>query len=245
MLIRFGCVLLALGLLGGPARAIVGGAEDKGALAQSTVMVLSSKGGVCSAVVVDRDVVLTAAHCVTGADAFRVHYRDESGEPVLITPAARAVHPGYDARAVEKRRRSIDLALLRVPSPLPGRFLDAALSASAPAKAAEILVGGYGLAREGDPRSTGTFRTAPLRVVEPFGPSQILLWAEGHAGTGACQGDSGGPLALGSSVVAITTWSRGSGQSRCGSLTQGALLGPQRDWLDRTLQQWGRAARWE
>ena len=33
-----------------------------------SVMVLSSNGGVCSAVVLAPDVVLTAAHCVTGAD---------------------------------------------------------------------------------------------------------------------------------------------------------------------------------
>ena len=52
-------------------------------LARSSVMVLSSKGGVCSAVVVAPDVVLTAAHCVAGAPDHRVHWRGEAGEPVL------------------------------------------------------------------------------------------------------------------------------------------------------------------
>src|SRR4051794_2668539 len=179
---RFRLALLALALSASGAHAIVGGAEDAGPLARSTLMVLSSRGGVCSAVVVDRDVVLTAAHCVTGADEFRVHFRDETGQPVLIAPNAKAVHPGYDPKAIEERRRSIDLALLRVPDPLPARFAETPLSASTPLKSATIVVAGYGLAREGDAKSTGTFRAASLSAVEPFGPSRILLWAEGGAG---------------------------------------------------------------
>jgi hypothetical protein len=94
---------LALSLAATGAKAIVGGAEDQGPLARQSVMVLSSKGGVCSAVVVARDVVLTAAHCVTGAAEHRVHFRDEAGEPVLIAPSAKAVHPGYNAKAIETR----------------------------------------------------------------------------------------------------------------------------------------------
>ena len=128
---RFRLAMLAFALSGCGAHAIVGGAEDAGPLARSTLMVLSSRGGVCSAVVVDRDVVLTAAHCVTGADQYRVHFRDETGQPVLIAPTAKAVHPGYDPKAIEERRRSIDLALLRVPEPLPARFAESPLSAGA------------------------------------------------------------------------------------------------------------------
>src|SRR5829696_5348513 len=93
---RIRLALLALVISGGAAQAIVGGTENAGPLARSTLMVLSSKGGVCSAVVVGRDVVLTDAHCVTGSDQFRVHYRDKSGQPVLIAPSATALHPGHD-----------------------------------------------------------------------------------------------------------------------------------------------------
>jgi hypothetical protein len=237
-------LLAALMLSGTPARAIVGGSEHEGPLAKAGVMVLSSNGGVCSAIVVAPDVVLTAAHCATGAAEHRVHFRDEDGDPVLIAPAAKAVHPAYDAKAVEARRRSIDLALIRVPDPLPARFASAALTAAKPVKDAPLTVGGYGVAREGDARSTGTFRTAAIRAVEPYGPSAILLWAEG-GGAGACQGDSGGPITEGGPVVAITSWSTGPKGRGCGGLTQGILLGPQRSWIDRVLQGWGRAARWE
>ena len=246
---------LALPLGATAALAIVGGAEDSGPLARRSVMVLGSNGGVCSAVVVAEDVVLTAAHCVTGAAEHRVHFHDEAGQPVLITPVAKAVHPGYEPKAIEMRRRSIDLALVRIPEPLPARFETAARTAAKPARDGTILVGGYGLSREGDAKTTGTFRTAALKVVEPYGPSAILLWsqagasgASGTAGTagaaGACQGDSGGPMSLDGNVAAVTSWSSPARGRSCGGMTQGILLGPQRDWIDRTVKGWNRSVRW-
>src|SRR5919112_4245285 len=127
-----GIAALAL-LMPSAAGAVVGGSEDKGPLSRSTVMVLSSKGGVCSAVVLARDVVLTAAHCVTGAPEHRVHFRSEDGEPVLITPVDKVPHPGFNPKAVQARRPSIDLALVRVPGRLPDPFEAATLTA-APAR---------------------------------------------------------------------------------------------------------------
>jgi S1-C subfamily serine protease len=234
-------------VLGGfhPARAVVGGIEESGPLARSAVMVLNSRGGVCSGIVVAPDAVLTAAHCVAGAGEFRVHWRGEDGQPVLIPPVARAIHPAFVANSVAARRRSIDLALLRTPSALPDRFRPVALSASAPAQAAGVTLGGYGVARDGDARSTGTFRSVGLSAVQPYGPSTILLWASGPRGAGACEGDSGGPMTDGAgTVVAVTSWAAGERNAGCGSMSQGILVAPQRDWLDRTLAGWGRAAQW-
>ena len=241
---RLTTLLLAMALPLTGAQAIVGGVEDNGPLARRSVMVLSSNGGVCSAVVVAPDVVLTAAHCVTGAAEHRVHFRDESGEPVLIEPAAKAVHPAYDAKAIEARRRSIDLALVRVPEPLPGRFETASLSLDGLGKGEAVTVAGWGLARKNDPKTTGTFRAATLKVIEPYGPSRILLWSQGVGAMGACQGDSGGPMANRDLVVAITSWSSATRGQDCGGITQGILVAPQRAWIDRTLAGWSRAARW-
>src|SRR5215213_5373936 len=241
---RLVTLCLALSLVATQANAIVGGAEDEGPLARQSVMVLSSNGGVCSAVVLAPDVVLTAAHCATGAAEHRVHFRDEAGEAVLIVPAAKAVHPGYNAKAIETRQRSIDLALVRIPEALPARFERATLGAGKVQENTFVTVGGYGLAREGDAKTTGTFRTASLTAVEPYGPSRILLWAEGSGTASACQGDSGGPMASGSAVAAITSWSAPARGRSCGGLTQGILVGPQREWIDRILKGWNRAALW-
>lgn len=230
--------LPALALAGRPAAAIVGGAD---ADAGGAVMVLNSAGGVCTGVVLAPDAVLTAGHCVAGPKALRVHYRGADGTPVLVDVAARTVHPGYDAGAAAGRRRSIDLALVRPAEPLPGRFAPVLLSAAEPRVGETLTLAGYGAARPGDARSTGTYHSVAVPVIEPYGPSRILVWMQGGRKTGACQGDSGGPVAQpDGSVLAVTAWIGGG----CGGLTQAIRLGPQRDWIDRTLSGWSLSARW-
>ncbi|KMO43289.1 hypothetical protein VQ03_08975 [Methylobacterium tarhaniae] len=65
----------ALLILATPAAAVVGGAEaPDAALARSSVMVLSSRGGVCTGIVLARDAVLTAAHCAAPGAEHRVHF---------------------------------------------------------------------------------------------------------------------------------------------------------------------------
>lgn len=230
-------------LLAAPAQAIVGGregAEVPGAA--SAVMVLTSGGGVCSGIVVAPDAVLTAGHCVAGVAENRVHYRDEADRPVLAEVAARSLHPAYDGDALRGRTRSIDLALLRTRAPLPARFVPAMLSPAMPRAGQSLTLAGFGAVRGGDRRSIGRYRGTALTVVEPYGPSRILVWlkAPGPAKAGGCQGDSGGPILAGEAVIAVAAWVK----EVCGGLTQGVLLGPQRDWIGRTLTGWGASARW-
>jgi hypothetical protein len=182
-----GCKLmpaLALGVLAsaapwagaGPALAIIGG-QPGGPLNSAAVMVLHDRGGICTGIVVAPDVVLTAAHCLPAGAKFRVHYR-EQGEAVMLEPQAIVRHPQFRANAVQERTRSIDLALLRLAAPLPARFSVAALAnAGTDGAGSAVTVAGFGLGREGDGTSTGTWRSARLTVVEPYGPSRILLWA--------------------------------------------------------------------
>lgn len=202
-------------------------------------MVLTSGGGMCTGVVVAPDAVLTAGHCVHGITQNLIHFRDEAGKTALIETAARAVHPGYDDDAIRGRTRSIDLALIRTRQPLPARFGAATLSMAMPTGGQSLAFGGYGATRGGDRKSLGRFRLTTLPVVEPYGPSRILVWLNAPK-TGGCNGDSGGPISNGAGIVALAAWVKGV----CGGLTQGILLGPQRAWIDRTLGGWGATARW-
>jgi S1-C subfamily serine protease len=243
------CSGLALAVHTAPAFAVVGG-RDGGPLAGAMLMVLKGGGGVCSGVALAPDVVITAAHCVAGGAEIRLHWRETNGDPALVAPATVAIHPGFRADAIETRQRSIDMALIRLASPLPG-FSTATLATAQPRAGEPTVVAGFGAGREGDSRSLGTFRSATLSVVEPYGPGRILLWAADAKGlgktpgAGACQGDSGGAMVdAAGHVSAVTSWSTGQGKARCGLLTQGVLVGAQRNWIDGTLAKWGRQARW-
>ncbi len=242
---------LAAMLAAQPAGAVVGG-RDGGPAAAATLMVLNARGGVCTGIVLSPRIVLTAAHCAAGNVEIRLHWKEAgSDEPVLVSPVAVAIHPEYNGDAVANRRRSIDLALLRMTRALPGRFAPASLIDGAlPRAGSPVTLAGYGVSREGEARTTGTYRSAALSTVEPYGPGKILIWAADPTGAGkkpgpgACQGDSGGPMLLPDGVVAVTSWSTGPSGKSCGLLSQGVLVAPQRGWIDRTLSNWGESANW-
>lgn len=216
-------------------------------LAPHAVMVLGSKGSFCSAIVLNPQVLLTAAHCVSGSPDYRVHWREKDGQPVLREAAAIAIHPGFAKNAARDRKRSIDLAMIRLAEPLPPQFKPVVLSDLVPRTGDRLTVAGYGLATENDPVTGGTLRAATLSTIEPYGPSSILVWLSDPAtgpkaaGAGACTGDSGGPIFDSqNALVAVTVYAEGPGQSRCGALTQGLLVAPQRNFIETTLKKWQR-----
>jgi hypothetical protein len=239
--------LLGAALSGAPAQAVVGPSESGARFADHIVMVLtrgSDRDGFCTGIVLGPRAVLTAAHCLRPTRDMAVHYRDATGQSVLVAVVAAEAHPLYRANAIAERQVSIDLALIETATPLDPRFTPARLAeGDGPAVGDEAILAGYGVTREGTPASGGALRSARLKVRAPL--SRILLWAEDGAagGAGACGGDSGAPLFLGDgeTVAAIVAWTSGTERGkRCGGLTQGPLIAPQRDWIATTLARWGR-----
>ena len=235
--------MLALGAIlitTAPVRAIVGG-QSVPPGENPMLMVLSDRGSVCSGVVIGPDTVLTAAHCVTGGSAYRLHWRGADGKPVMEEPKRITIHPDYQSDAIAARSRSIDLAIVQVKRVLPDSFAPAKLppSRQPPSpKDTRLTIQGFGLSSEAQPDSTGTLRQITLPVVTPYGQGKLLLWLAGQANQGACTGDSGGGIFDRDGVLqAITVWSEGKGQARCGAMTQGIMLAPQRAWIDKTLNR--------
>ena len=220
-------------MLSMPAMAIVKGTESPD-LAKYSVMVLDDHGEMCSAAILSQTILLTAAHCVAHASDWRIHWRDFDGTPILIKPEAVRVHPSYDPAAISKRRKSIDLALIKLSEPLPDRFQPIELSNLSALPAGEMVtVAGFGFSEDKNRKTLGKLRSAILTVVEPYGPSQFILWLNDSLsnGAGGCQGDSGGPIFYQGKLFAIVSWSSGEGKSNCGYYTQGIILFLEREWM--------------
>lgn len=227
-----------------PAQALTGPARNDETLAPHLVMLLKRDGrgsSFCTASVIARDVLLTAAHCVSKPADMRIYWPGLSSQSDLQPVRDVAVHPGYRPDAIRTRERSIEIALVRAAAPLPSRYAPLAMAQSdAVALGQRVVIAGFGLAREGDERSGGALRSATLAARAPL--SSILLWAEDpqKRGIGACTGDSGGPILSEdmTRIVAVTVWSRGEGKRLCGALTQGVLVAPQRAFIDDVLRRW-------
>jgi hypothetical protein len=220
------------------AAAIVGRSADGAKWRNQVIMVLSrsgSRAGFCSGIVLARNVILTAAHCIANPNDARVYV---PGQPLL--PLSRvAKHPGFHADAARTRSRSIDLALIETADALPAGF--AAPSFAEPVRTAigtAFEIAGFGVAREDDAKTSGTLRVAQVGLRAPL--SSILLWLDdAQHETGACTGDSGGPVFTeGGKLAAIIAFAEGAGARHCGTLTQAVLIAPHRDWIERVMAEW-------
>ncbi|QJP13942.1 trypsin-like serine protease [Starkeya sp. ORNL1] len=229
----------ALLLLASPALAIVGGQPAGGALTGQAALIVSTRGASCTGVVLARDVLLTAAHCVQPAADYAAVVFEAAG-PRLLKATRVVLHPRFDPNSFETRRPTPDLALIKLGEPLPDRFGPADLSAdpALPPQRSQFLIAGFGVIRDGDGKSAGTLRTVSLPSIGTTGGIMVRL-SNGEA-AGGCTGDSGGPVLADGVVVGIIGWSTASGGKRgCGGVTGATLVGPQRAWIDATARAMG------
>jgi hypothetical protein len=245
---------LALGLLAvlgvsDPSYAIVGSnSAPSEAVARSIVTVVGVGGGVCTGTMIASTVVLTAAHCIAPGNANRVV--DYSVKPPrLIEPRAIAIIPSYNAQAIAAHRATADVALLRLPAPVPGKASAILGVPRVPiAGNARFTVAGIGVTAAGSDAGVGIARAATLAVTGKPGTLQIRLVdpATGNTrtGMGGCTGDSGAPVFedqdSGSVVVGVVSWSTGPLMAAgCGGLTGVTPLTLYRDWIIKTVRGWG------
>jgi Trypsin len=191
-IILAGClaVFAPLFLCDAPAAALRLGADFS---SQQYTVVIGSTKGICTGVVMEQNIVLTAAHCAQDAQNLWIGghpgWGDLSTPPVGLSPVLEVVqHPRYIAPQSDH-----DLALLKLAKPLPDRFIPASFGGYVPHDGDGLIVTGYGESFTNDPNAGTVLRMTLLRA-SGDAAGYLTLISPNEEPRGASRGDSGGPV---------------------------------------------------
>jgi len=185
---------------------VLGSASSLGG---STVQIGSHGRMQCSGVAIDHNVVVTAAHCVSGgAQVFA------GGAPVAIAGRGRSITISSGVHV----RVAGDAVILRLAHALPG-VIPMAVGDGRAGQA--VTVAGYGTVNEAQPGAVGALHEA--RLVPARGRQLVDPNRSEKLGASACFGDSGGPVVRGGALVGVITRANYPGSRRaCGWYTRWA-----------------------
>ena len=210
-----------------PARAIVGGVDARGneAYVAYTVSLLSEDaGGIrpsCSAVILDEEFAVTAAHCLTaGVKGYYVGFalnRETMKRDRLRKVVGYRIPPAYNPRRFSRPNNG-DLALLRFSGGLPAGYHAPKLvtDPSWLQVGVPVLIAGYGVVDGSTNLGAGTLRAAETFVADGR-YSETEVTVDQSQGKASCHGDSGGPafLNVDGALYLMGVSSRGIGAQEC------------------------------
>ena len=209
--------------------------------------------GNCTATAIAKDLVLTAAHCISGTP--RVYYKVPGQRAQRVNVASYSVHPQYRFNA----RPEIDIAMIHLRSSMPNthRVMPLLFDSSEAARGKEAVQAGYGSTKNGNGQQTdgasgGILRRADTvitshRVSRIGGSINVRNGSTVRGGTAACSGDSGGPLYVKASdgkwyTAGVTSTAAAGPGSRAGDLdcsggnTYASIAG-NRQWIEETAAE--------
>lgn len=185
--------LLAASVLCADRAAALVGADHADRTIQRYTVAVGTPKGRCTGVVLAQNIVLTAAHCIVPGEKQWVGDHNGGGSPTVPSRLSAVVETVPHPLWSRKDAGSPDLAILRLATPLPDRFIPATLSSRHLSEGDNLIAAGYGKASAGETRSPLVLRMVLLRVSRAFRGWAILTSVSEDLAGGA-PGDSGGPL---------------------------------------------------
>ncbi|HYX37463.1 MAG TPA: trypsin-like serine protease [Oligoflexus sp.] len=215
-------------------------------------------GQYCTAVVLARDVLLTAAHCFNDKSRrayalFSTAYNPKLGmkQQPLIKIRRIAVHAqytqdkgdAYDKKIVNAERPDqllspgrplYDIALAYLDSRIPDAYQPAPLAGSGVDFInGQITTAGYGCTTTICRGKTNILRKIPLRYVRTFPEASMVVLSAGSR-HGSCSGDSGGPDFIDEGGILRVFALVSTGPDACeAGLSVDTLVEPYKGWIEQ------------
>lgn len=215
---------------------------------------------VCTASLIDRDILVTAAHCLDGSpEEFTVKFGVDGDSGKALKVRAFLAHPGYKPAASEGDDKSppardsddpakdtdgdpettddkdeSDIGLVRLSEAVPSGFRAATVLADGTQvkPGSSLVVAGYGTIDLTEDSPTGTLLSTNVRYQKLWGNSELLTDESG--GHSSCAGDSGGPLFVRTKDKVLLWGITSRGDAHCRHYGIYTRIDSYRDWIEQT-----------
>lgn len=169
-------------------------------VARSTVGLQMGGGGVCTATIIEKDVLVTAAHCLERGGGITVSFGSDLDSDVTVRARSHRMHPSFGGRG----RDEADIGVVLLGGSLPRGYAPVPVLGNSNFREGQpVIIAGYGVSDGRRDSGSGRLRKAQARVLRVRG-TEVLI--DQRQGTGACRGDSGGPGFVQNSRGELQVW---------------------------------------
>ncbi|MEK6628039.1 MAG: trypsin-like serine protease [Bdellovibrionota bacterium] len=213
-----------------------------------TVMMLVSGGMVCTAVAIDKKVLLTAAHCIAGnkKNSYVSFYPSVSCESGYNSTkytqgiSELIVHTDYDPKA-DAKDMIADIALVILEEELPSGYSSFKIANPVNDQLADLYFFGYGRTGSHSGGARILRKTALEQSLYRISFSANKVEINQRGGSGICKGDSGGPSFVNvegeMQILGISSYVVGPENDVCAQDSYQTLVSSYKSWIESKLKE--------